>query len=240
MLKYDDELHQKDVADSLTLGYTQNDAAYARATWVLHSPEMSDFLAGKAESKLLLVNGNSEATEFISPLSFVCAKITDLMSVSNHIITLTYFCGRHTDELREQTANARGMLASLVGQLLTQIKKSGHKDFNLDLSSVGEDDYSAIEEEDMDALFDIFRAVIIQLPKGTVIFCLVDSLSAYESANRKEDTIALMQKFARLVKKATSVEFKLLVTCPGRSLYADRWGALNDRRSQTLFVPEDL
>ncbi|RDL36240.1 Uncharacterized protein BP5553_06852 [Venustampulla echinocandica] len=238
MLEYDHELHQKDAEDCLSLGYTQDDAGQARATWVLHSTEMGEFLAGKVESQLLLINGNSEATEFISPLSFVCAKISDLISVSNHVLILTHFCGRHTDEMRDSKANATGMLASLVGQLLMQVKSWGHRKFKLDLSSLSDDDLS--ETEDLGVLFNTFRTVIAQLPKGTLIFCLIDSLSAYENSTRKEETIDFMRKLARLVKKSTRVALKVLVTCPGRSMYASSWADFNDRKSQMLHVPEDI
>jgi hypothetical protein len=240
MLEYDDNSQRKNIESSLTLGYTQSDAAQARSTWVLHSAELGEFLAGKVESKFLLINGNSEATEFISPLSFVCAKISDLVSISNQIILITHFCGHHIDELRDPRANVQGMLVSLVGQLFMQVKSWGHGDFRLDLSSISEDDCSAIQQEDVDALFNIFRTIVMQLPKHTIIFCLIDSLSAYENSNRKEDTIALMQKLARLVKKPTRVALKLLVTCPGQSVCADRWADFNSRKAQMLYVPENL
>jgi hypothetical protein len=78
---------------------------------------MGDFLAGKAESKLLLISGNIEATDFISPPSVVCAKISDLVSVSDQVILSMHFCGHHTDELRDHRVTPQGMLASLIGQL---------------------------------------------------------------------------------------------------------------------------
>ncbi|OIW31235.1 hypothetical protein CONLIGDRAFT_700977 [Coniochaeta ligniaria NRRL 30616] len=240
VLDYDHDSPRKNIKNALSIGYTQSEPTHARSTWILHSAELGEFLAGKDESRLLLINGNCEATEFLSPLSAVCAKISDLISVSSRIILVTYFCGYHTDELRDYRANAQGMLVSLVGQLFTQVKDWKHGDWGLDLSSISDDDWAAIQEESLDALFDIFRAVVMQLPKNTVIFCLIDSLSAYEDSKRKEDTIALMQKLARLVRKSTCVTFKLLVTCPGQSIYASLWTDFNSKRAQIMHVPEIL
>ena len=208
--------------------------------WVLHTPELSDFLGGKGGSEILLVNGNSAATDFISPLSFVCAKIADLISISDQIILITHFCGYHTDELRDLTANVRGMLSSLLGQLFMQVVNWDYKHLSLDLSSVTDEDCESIQEEDLDALFDIFRTTVLQLPENTIIFCLIDSLSVYENAARKQHTIHLMRKFARLIKKSRNVTLKLLVTFPGRSVYADQWASLQNGTARALDVPLDL
>ncbi|KAG8526825.1 uncharacterized protein KY384_008254 [Bacidia gigantensis] len=240
MLEYDNTSQQKDIEYSLTLGYTQSDAAHARSTWVLQSPEMGEFLAGKAGSRLLLINGNGEAIEFISPLSFVCAKISDLINLSHQIILATHFCGHHTDELRDPRANVQGMLTSLVGQLLTHVKRWERSDFRLDLSSISDDKCNAIQQEDKDALFDLFRAIIMQLPKNTIIFCLIDGLSAYENSNRKKDTIAFMRKLARLVQKSSRVALRVLVTFPGQSIYADHWRGFDGKKAKMLYVPTDL
>ena len=240
MLKYDEELVQTDVEACLTLGYTQSATAHARSTWVLHSTEIGEFLAGSAGSALLLINGNSDATEFISPLSFVCAKISDMVSVSRHILLAIFFCGRHPDELRNPRANAKGLLASLTGQLLMQVEKRRLSEFEMSLPFVDNDTYNAIHEEDMEALFRVFRGIVTQLPKGTIIFLLVDSLSAYENSTRKEDTVSLMRKLARFVKSLKNVALKVLITCPGQSMYADRWTSFTDRKAQMLHVPEYL
>lgn len=240
MLHYDDEMHRKDVDSCLTLGYTQSDVAAARATWVFQAKQMGRFLNSEPKSKLLLVNGNSEATTFLSPLSFVCAKISDLVSVSNQVLSISYFCGRHTDELRDPRANAKGMLADLLGQLVKQVKSLDQGDFQVDLSSVTKEDCSAIRQCDLDMLFNLFRTVIMQLPDETVVFCLIDSISVYENSDRQKDTIGLMQKLSRLVRKSTHMTLKVMVTSPGRSIHAAQWDAFGGKEAQMLNVPENV
>ena len=40
----------------------------------------------------------------------------------------------------------------------------------------------------------------MQLPENTIIFCLIDSLSASENSDRRQDTTYLMKRLVRLVK----------------------------------------
>lgn len=91
-------------------------------------------------------------------------------------------------------------------------------EFELDGSVVADNNCNAIREADLTMLLNLFCAIVNQLPRGSVLFCLVDCLSAYENSDRKDDTIVLMQKLARLVRKSTRIAFKL-VTSPGRSMY---------------------
>lgn len=240
-LDFDIEAHQDDVTYCLTLGFTQTPEFQSRALWVLSSPQLAKFLAGEAESSLLVVNGNYEPTEFISPLSHVCAKIADLMNVSNEVFTLTYFCGRHTDDWREPRANAVGLISSLTAQLLYQVKKKKSHKYQLNLSAITGDEVALIEEEDFPATYRVFRTVVRQLPKGTVVFCLIDGLSAYESSGRRDDTIRLMQKLGHIVKRLKGVAFKIMITYPGRVGYMDRWELqLTSKRLSILEVSENL
>ncbi|CAN9187347.1 unnamed protein product, partial [Alternaria alternata] len=212
-LDVDLEAVQDDIEYCLALGFTQNEDFQKRASLVLHSSEFGNFVAAANQSKFLLVNGNNDAAQFISPLSHVCAKTIDLLSVSDDIICLTYFCSRHTDQWREPRADATGLVASLTAQLLTQIKKRRKIDgFSLDLSFLSFDDHCAVQEEDMDATFNVFQAIVKQLAKDTVIFCFIDGLSAYENFDRRQDTSRLMQSILKLVKRSKGVVFRCMVT----------------------------
>ncbi|CAN9191195.1 unnamed protein product [Alternaria alternata] len=237
-LDVDLEAVQDDIEYCLALGFTQNEDFQKRASLVLHSSEFGNFVAAANQSKFLLVNGNNDAAQFISPLSHVCAKTIDLLSVSDDIICLTYFCSRHTDQWREPRADATGLVASLTAQLLTQIKKRRKIDgFSLDLSFLSFDDHCAVQEEDMDATFNVFQAIVKQLAKDTVIFCFIDGLSAYENFDRRQDTSRLMQSILKLVKRSKGVVFRCMVTFPGRGSFTDTWDMRSvGRKAETLEV----
>jgi hypothetical protein len=238
-LDFDPDFLQEDMQYCLALGFAETPKFQDRAAWVLKAQESGRFLGSEPGLKMLLVHGNHDGTQFISPLSYVCAKVADLMSVSETVICLTYFCGRHTDEWREPQANAQGLLAQLTGQLLDQISKRKGKKAKLDLSSLTAGDQNGIEGDDLSATWRVFEAIVKQLPKGTIVFCFIDGLSAYENSARRQNTIVLMKKLCRLTRKTKNVDVRCMVTYPGRSNYSDSWGIEFDgRRAVQLEMPE--
>jgi hypothetical protein len=238
-LDFDTEFLQEDMQYCLALGFAETPQFQDRAAWVLKAPVMGNLLGGEAGLKLILVHGNHDGTQFISPLSYLCAKVADLMSVSDAVVCLTYFCGRHTDEWREPQANAQGLLAQLTGQLLNQIRNWKRKKGKLNLSSLTADDQSGIGKNDMSATWRVFEATVKHLPKGTVVFCLIDGLSAYENSVRRPKTGVLMKRLCRLMRKARNVDFRCMITYPGRSNYSDSWGIdFDGERAFQLEMPE--
>lgn len=240
-LDFDPEFLLDDMEYCLTLGFSETPDFQDRAAWVFKAPEMSAFLDGDAGSKLLVVQGNHDATQFLSPLSYVCAKVTDFMSVSDAVICLTYFCSRHTDDWREPRANAQGLLVQLIGQLLNQPESRKRKKFKPDLSTLTGEDLSEIEEEDLSATWRAFETIVKQLPKGTVVFCFIDGMSAYENSARRRETTMFMKKLCRLIRKVKGISLRCMVTYPGRSNFSDTWGIGFDRRKAIMLdVPESV
>ncbi|KAF2833086.1 hypothetical protein CC86DRAFT_450891 [Ophiobolus disseminans] len=240
-LDCDPELLKKDLKYCLNLGFSETPDFQDRAAWVLKAPAMSNFMSGDTGSKLLLVHGNDDATQFISPMSYVCAKVSDLMSVSDEVIHLTYFCSRHMDDWRDPRANAQGLLAHLTAQLLNQLESRKRRKFSPDLSSLKDEDSSRIEGSSLSTTWHAFETIIKQLPKNTVVFCFIDSLSAYENSSRRPKTGALMKKICRLIKTLKGASLRCMVTYSGRSNYSDTWGVEFDRRKAIkLEVPESV
>jgi hypothetical protein len=238
-LDFDPEFLQEDMQYCLALGFGETLKFQDRAAWVLNAPETGRFLGSEPDLKMLLVHGNHDGTHFISPLSYACAKITDLMSVSEAVICLTYFCGRHTDEWREPQANAQGLLAQLTGQLLEQIRKRKGKKPKADLSSLTAADQIGLGHNDLSVTWRVFEAIVKQLPKGTIVFCFIDGLSAYENSARRQKTGVLMKKMCRLMRKTRNVDVRCMATYPGRSNYSDSWSIdFDGRRAVQLEVPE--
>ena len=240
-LDCDLEVLEKDMKYCLTLGFSETPDFQDRAAWVLKAPAMSSFLGGDTGSKLLLVHGNDDATQFISPLSYVCAKVSDLMSVSDAVICLTYFCSRHTDDWREPRANAQGLLAHLTAQLIDQVERRKRKKTRLDLTPLDAKDLHKIEDGNLSATWRAFETIVKQLPKDTVVFCFIDSLAAYENCTRRPSTAILMKKLCRLIRSMKGVSLRCMVTYSGRSNYADTWSIEFDRKKAIkLEVPESV
>ena len=201
-----------------------------RATYIIRSEKLCQWLSGSERAEPLLINGCSDPREYISSLSFFCAQLAASMSAAKAAIVISYFCGRHMDLDRDRTANAQGMMVSLIGQLLSQQKQKG---LDFDLSFIEDQDVELLIKDNLHTLCKIFRELVLQLPGTKVLFCIIDGISLYETLDRKKGTLYAMHSLTRLLRKASKgdgVLFKCLVTCPGRSLY------IYDGN----FVPEDI
>lgn len=241
-LDHESDFAQKDLDYCLKLGFSETDHFQDRAAWALQAPEVAKFLDGKTGSRFLLINGNDDATQFISPLSYVCAKLADWLSESSSVIQLKYFCSCHPDDWSEPRANAQGIVAQLMGQLLCEPAKNGKKkSFKLDLSEIGTEDESALARDNFGATWRTFEHLVKQLPKGMRVFCFIDGLSAYENSTRKKDISRLMRKMCKLIGSIKNIDLRCMVTCPGRSSHDDTWGVEFDGRKSKavkLDMPE--
>ena len=86
-----------------------------RTEQIMKSPQFRKWLV-EAESKELLVHGNSES-EPMSPISFFCAFLMRRLRDVRHFRSLAFFCGCHP---YEEYGGARPMIMSLLAQLLEQ------------------------------------------------------------------------------------------------------------------------
>jgi len=98
----------------------------------------------------------------------------------------------------------------LIGQLLSQRI--------FDLSSLDDETVKKIKK-DVKKTCALFCQLALQLPMSSRIFCIIDTISLYESSGRKEETLTAMRKLVRLAGKLKNRAcLRLLVTAPGRSL----------------------
>jgi hypothetical protein len=185
---------------------------------MVQSDNLRIWLAEDAFSSSLLVNGRCdlEAVEGRSPLSFVDAQLTKVFERNGQAFIIKYFCSLHREaDIPSRAPPTAKMMASLVGELLAQMLA---REVDIDASFLTKTDQKNIENLDLVILCNVFRDLTLQLPPQTVLFCVLDEVVLYETANLGSDTNAIMRRLTRLVAKHTKVVFKLLVTCQGRSL----------------------
>jgi hypothetical protein len=220
----------------LEIGDTLADKGKARASAMAQSDKLRIWLAEDAFSSSLLVNGRCdlEAVEGQSPLSFVDAQLTMVFERNGQAFVIKYFCSLHREvDIPSRARPTAKMMASLVGELLTQMLA---REVDIDVSFLTKTDQKNIEKLDLDILCNVFRDLTLQLPPKTVLFCVLDEVFLYETANLGSDTNAIMQRLTRLVGKHTEVVFKLLVTCQGRSLDFQKY--FQDK--EILDLPADI
>lgn len=192
------------------------------------------------ESSPLLIHGNFDQFDGHSPLSYLCARLVNEYAKMDCVAVLHYFCSLRSDRW-DPRCNAAGIVSQMVGQLLANTTLS----FNFDLNIVNGRSIKKFRSYDLTNLGQLFLQLIRQLSRTrVVIFCLIDSISVYETEPLVEDTRTLLVTLMELVnsqrgnrrKKSTKIVFKLLVTDAGSTRYAYE----NFRSDEVLNMHDDL
>ena len=215
-MRYDQISPVLDIERCLELADDLDPIAIDRATWVINTEEFRSWLGESKTSRSILINGNSDPLENTSPLSLFCAHLTHLFVAAKPVIVVSYFCGLHMDLVTDERANARGIMISLIGQLLLQAKQ---KDLKFDLSFLAQKKLQLLAQDDLKTLCSLFRNLVVQLPKNSMIFCVIDAISLYESTGEDEDLIYVWQTLNQLLThKGLKAVMKILATSPGQTL----------------------
>ena len=109
-------------------------------------------------------------------------------------------------------ADANGLIKSFVSQLLL-------REVPWDLASLSVEDLEKIKHNDLEAICVLFRKLIQQLPDATFLFWMIDGINYYERSERRRDFLKVVQALLGVIKDCKGVIIKLLLTCPGKSLY---------------------
>ncbi len=180
------------------------------------------WLKDESQSSALLVHGRSQPTALVSPLSYLCARISREYTDEDKIIVLSYFCGLRA---RDRQADATDLLCQMIGQLLSH--KEAVKACQQD--PIERNWGKNIKQKDFETLLRVFSTLIEQLRQyQIVIFGLIDSISKIETSKQRKDTESLLRELNKIVRKQQGRQrkscdrmvFKLLVTDEARSLVA--------------------
>lgn len=234
LLQYDPALTASRLQTCLDIGDKLDDRGKATASAMVDSGMLATWLSGDAFSSPLLVNGHCdlEAAEGQSPLSFVDAQLVRVFERNDNTFVVKYFCGLD-EETGSGVASTIKMMASLVGELLDRMLE---KKVDVDVSFLTKVDLRSIKNMELDILCSLFRELLLQLPSKTVLLCVLDEISLYETGHLENDTNAIMRRLIRLMTRDAKAVFKLLVTCRGRSLGIHRYFQSED----ILDLPADI
>ena len=133
---------------------------------------------GARFSDLLLVDGNMDAaaTDSSTAMSLLCATlIASIRRVQPGSVVLHFFCGLHT------TSNDPAAGPRVVRALLTQLATSLRTMYRLDLGFIRtEADIADLQNRRLDTLCATLNSILMQVPAGTTVFCVIDGISAFE------------------------------------------------------------
>lgn len=233
LLRYDSS---DDGAAYLRAGHALEELPKARAAYMVKHEIFRDFISREPASATLLVNGRADlaSEDGISPLSLVCAELAKITENTGQAFVVKFFCGSHPPRHGQAAlpSPSSGLMASLIGQLLSQMLD---KKIPIHLSSLTRDDWKRIQDWDLATLCKTFRELTTQLPTRSLLLCIVDEISQYETMALVGDTDLLIRKLVQLAKRHEDIIFKLLVTSHGRALRV--WKHFVGR---TLDLPEDM
>ena len=223
----------EDASSILRIISSLSSGSQDRAVALIMSPIMQAWLTS-AVSLPLLVNGQMFSTEGEtrqSPLSYFCAKLVDSIFPRNKslqtrtnrtVFAVRWFCGQHTNmydygpEMTDYDAHPPGMLNNMLAQLITQLLECPSLPQLEDLS-LTRNNPQLIE------LCTLFSLLVRALPRGLILFVVIDGISYYEDEERREECMEVLSTLTELTREssesANGCLVKLLVTAPLRSHY---------------------
>lgn len=214
LLTYNKNSLDSDLFECCNFGDIMSEEDRDHASRAAHSQQLRSFLVKSGSSSALLIHGNRDDPVPMSSLRFLVGKLCLTFANTEEIVVLCHFCGLHADIL-DPKANASGMMTNIIGQLLSIA------DFKFDLSSIHDETWQHIENDDCETLCRLFLFLIPQISRTKVVFCFIDSISIYETEERKENTNLVLSTLTNLASSQNDgPEFKLLITDSGRSEYA--------------------
>jgi hypothetical protein len=198
-----------------------------KAHWLLSKTQFKEWLA-RPKSQVLLVDAHckSDGIGNISPLSVLCASLASALPRSAHCIVLHHFCSGHKDLRLSPVIGPAGLLRSLIAQLI-MYPGTG-------LSSVdcgNQETVNAIAAYDTTALCSLFGKLICRIENSRTIFCIIDSISDFETNFRGWDKELInVVQLLRLITYARrqGPPLKILLTNANKTLLL---GSLVDVRA---------
>ncbi|KAF4973365.1 hypothetical protein FSARC_343 [Fusarium sarcochroum] len=216
LLHYDPDIVMRDIDANSTNGLIDPDNL-RRLSTVTNSDTFQSWLKDEDVSSALLVHGLVEPGDGPSLLSFLCTALYQTYSAKQRIIVLTHFCQERAS-LDPALRGPSSILVDMIGQLV-----SAWGIFPLlRLGFLSKTQRRKIADHDFEALCTLFFRMLRQLQThNLVIFCLIDSISAYESV----DTARLLSTLWHEMRpqndgRQRNLVFKLLVTDPTTTSWA--------------------
>lgn len=209
VLHHESDSAEKDLEVCRRSLSSMNLADQSRALWTLNSSKVRNWVLNPTH-KTLIINNCGTHTKIKSPLTYVCARLLASLKATQPVISIHFFCGKHTSQATDADATPTGMLNSLLAQLLAQ-----YPHFR-----ISSDDLAALNEhrDDADSLARFFAGLIAQLPYPTTVFCIIDNLSLFEDPARRADALVVLRQLLACAEHVPGAGciFKALVTSSTR------------------------
>ena len=219
----------QDIQNVIRQGKRLKTNSQSKGNWLLHNKAFQAWLISDASSTLV-VNGNAEGREHISPMSLVSAFLLQSLNGTDTASTISFFCGLHLaghDDMR----GPQGLARSLISQLLATMYAS-------DLAILENDFHQQLEAHasDVAMLMELFFSLVKRLPQEFVLFCVIDGISLFEKQQYEQETRIVFQKLSQIAQaESQGGLFKLLLTSPSSSRCAKEFFP----KESTIIIPKN-
>ncbi|EQB45086.1 hypothetical protein CGLO_16092 [Colletotrichum gloeosporioides Cg-14] len=175
------------------------------------------FVKVKRSAALLILGGNNCRDLPLSAISYFNANIfgslSSLARQERSICVLAYFCGQHKDD-GEPFSSPMDLITTLILQLLSQTGNNIDPETLLQFRIM-----DTLYEQKLASVCKLLAKLLDALSKDTLVFCLIDGVSFFESPKaRKEDMIVvvgfLLRHARKRQRKARGAKLKVLFAAP--------------------------
>ncbi|RCI10014.1 hypothetical protein L249_8697 [Ophiocordyceps polyrhachis-furcata BCC 54312] len=177
-----------------------------RAEQMVDSRLFTSWVLNRQTSKLL-IHGDFDSADDISPLSVLCATIVQAIRSRVGYISLVYFCGLH-----QYKKGPVSMIRSLIEQLLRHcLVPPGTMD--------------RIAQGNVAELCQLFGELARSLPSHLTIFCFIDGIQIYERSQYRdgmEEVICSILAVAEDGEPGRSAPIKMLLTSPRATIHVQK------------------
>lgn len=159
---------------------------------------------------LVLADLPTSGMEKITAVSVFCATlVTSLINLRREDVVLHFFCGLHVDS-QGPCPGPKGLVRSLIMQVFTYLRRDHllSLDFLDDRTIV-----QSIEDQDLDTICQTLQSLVDQFQAGTQVFCVVDSITLFDSEEWASDLKIVLEYLRETVEDSRlPAVFKVMLT----------------------------
>ncbi|KAG8354292.1 hypothetical protein FVEN_g7715 [Fusarium venenatum] len=183
----------------------------ARADQLVNTAQLRDWLVSPRSAQLL-IHGNYDIRRRLSGLTLLCTSLADsLADKSPKCLYLVFYCGLHAN-IHDEHTGGLAIVQSFIRQLLCQYDFSNCilvGDVRPDLLCFG----------DIGELCCLFERLIFQLPRNTLLVCLIDGVVYYEREEFMKSMADVLITLLRISnEQRTGASVKVLLTSPTKTM----------------------
>ncbi|KAJ6035825.1 hypothetical protein N7540_000104 [Penicillium herquei] len=187
-LSFKNKKNTADIEECLA-GAEMNRKQRRQISSITKEEAFQDWLKNQSESSTLLIYGNMDVDDCISPISFLTATIGKYYKDRDFVV-LSYFCGLHGE------SDSYDILRIMIGQLLSQAEPMVG-----DCLNIPRNEFKGIKRRSLRALNRVFADLIEQLHSHQIIvFCLIDGISTFETSGKVQDTKSVLSSLRRIAR----------------------------------------